>query len=128
MTKKYIKNEKYLYTCFVDFQNAYDSILGEELRYKLQNIGNQEKILQVIQDDILSSQFLNLYINDLPAYLTLTNSEVVNQYTYLGSLLFYQEKNMWIVRFHPSTFSYYRFSLEIEFKMQLGVFGGGGRL
>ena len=27
---------------------------------------------------------------------------------------------------HPSTFCYYHFSLEIEFKMQLGVCGGGG--
>ena len=88
---------KYLYTCFVDFQKAYDSVWRDGLKYKLEHIGIKGKFLDIIhsmykapkisllyknqitspfyttvglkQGDILSTIFFNLFINDLPSLL-----------------------------------------------------------
>ena len=97
LINKYIKKEKYLYTCFVDFQKAYDSIRRDSLKHKLEQLGIKGNFLDIItsiygstkvslsynssvsttfitsiglkQDDILSSMFFNLFINDLPMLL-----------------------------------------------------------
>ena len=44
-----IKNDR-IYTCFVDFQKAFDSVLHDALLLKLHNIGIEEKCFQTIQD------------------------------------------------------------------------------
>ena len=38
LTKKYVTKDKYLYTCFVNFQKAFDSIRRDELKDKLEKI------------------------------------------------------------------------------------------
>ena len=101
LLKKYLKEGKYFYTCFVDFKKAYDSIWRNGLLHKLEKLGITGKILKVIksmysspnvsliygdkittsfptnvglkQGDILSTIFFNLYIDDLPQIL---NSEL----------------------------------------------------
>ena len=103
LINKYIKKGKYLYTCFVDFQKAYDSIRQDSLKHKLQQIGIKGKFLDIItsidsstkvslsytnyvstafstsiglkQDDILSTMFFNLFINDLPVQLEKHNTQ-----------------------------------------------------
>ena len=92
--KKYTKQNKYLYTCFVDFSKAFDSIWRKGLIQKLARIGLNGKFLNIIksiyetttnsilykdqlspkftsnigvkQGDTLSTILFNLYINDLP--------------------------------------------------------------
>ena len=46
--KKYVTAGKYLYTCFVDFQKAYDSIRRDGLKDKLEKIGINGKFLDII--------------------------------------------------------------------------------
>ena len=86
-----------MYTCFVDFQKAYDSIKRGSLKHKLEQLGIKGNSLDIItstygstkvslsynssvsttfitsiglkQDDILSAMFFNLLINDLPMLL-----------------------------------------------------------
>ena len=83
-----------MYTCFVDFQKAYDSIRRDSLKQKLEQLGIKGDFLDIItsiysstkvslsynsyvstqfstciglkQDDILSTMFCNVFINDLP--------------------------------------------------------------
>ena len=90
----YISQNKYLYTCFVDFSKAFGSIWRKGLIEKISKIGIHGKILNIIksiyytttnsiiyhddlsetfpsnkgvkQDDTLSTTLFNLYINDLP--------------------------------------------------------------
>ena len=86
-----------MYTCFVDFQKAYDSIRRDSLKHKLEQLGIKGNFLDIItsiygstkvslsynssvsttfitsiglkQDDILSAMFFNLFINGLPMLL-----------------------------------------------------------
>ena len=97
LIKKYIKKGKYLYTCFVDFRKAYDTINRNSLKHKLKKFGIEGKFLNIItsiyestkvslsykkkisppfitsiglkQGDVLSTIFFNLFINDLPSIL-----------------------------------------------------------
>ena len=92
-----------MYTCFVDFQKAYDSIRRDSLKHKLQQLGIKGKFLDIItsiysstkvslsytsyvstpfstsiglkQDDILSAMFFNLFMNDLPIQLEEHNTQ-----------------------------------------------------
>ena len=93
---------KHLYTCFVDFKKAYDSIRRDGLTDKLKKIGINGKFLDIIhamykasniswlyknkvtepfyttiglkQGDILNTTFFNLFINDLPSLLADTSN------------------------------------------------------
>ena len=47
LLKKYIKNGQYLYTCFVDFRKAFDSVWREDLMNKLGKTGITGKFLKV---------------------------------------------------------------------------------
>ena len=86
-----------MYTCFVDFQKAYDSIRRDSLKHKLEQLGIKGNFLDIItwiysstkvslsynsyvstpfstpiglkQGDILSTMFFTLFINDLPTLL-----------------------------------------------------------
>ena len=49
LTKKAMSKEKYLYTCFVCFRKAYDSICQKRLLYKLEEIGLTGKIFDIIK-------------------------------------------------------------------------------
>ena len=97
LIKKCLRERKYLYTCFVDFRKAYDSISRQRLIYKLKEFGLTGNILEIIktmyatpklsllyegkisqsfstkiglkQGDVLSTLLSNLYINDLPDFL-----------------------------------------------------------
>ena len=92
-----------MYTCFADFQKAYDSIRRDSLKHKLQQLGIKGKFLDIItsiysstkvslsytsyvstpsstsiglkQGDILSTMFFNLFINDLPMKLKKHNTQ-----------------------------------------------------
>ena len=94
IVKTYISQNKYLFTCFVDFSKAFDSIWREGLIRKISKIGLNGKFLNIIksiystttnsiiygeeqsetfrsnkgvkQGDTLSTTLFNLYINDLP--------------------------------------------------------------
>ena len=102
LIKKYVTNDKYSYTCFVDFQKAYDLIRRDGLKDKLEKIGINGKFLEIThvisktssipllyknkvakqlytttwlkQSDILSTVFLNLFINNLLSLLTDTSN------------------------------------------------------
>ena len=41
--QKYLSKEKYLYTCFIDFQKAFDTVCREALLFKLYNLGIRGK-------------------------------------------------------------------------------------
>ena len=47
--KKALCKGKYLYTCFVDFRKAYDSICRKRMLYRLEEIGLIGKILDIIK-------------------------------------------------------------------------------
>ena len=92
--KKYTTQNRYLYTCFVDFSKAFDSIWRLALIEKLSRVGINGNFLKIIKSiystttnsliykDLLSSKFtsnigvkqgdplstilFNLYVNDLP--------------------------------------------------------------
>ena len=93
LIKKSLREEKYLYTCFVDFRKAYDLIFREGLIYSLKEFGLTGHILEIIktmcatqrvfllcereisqsfatkigfkQGDVLSALLFNLHMNDL---------------------------------------------------------------
>ena len=95
IVKTYIAENNYLYTCFVDFSKAFDSIWRKALIDKLEKIGLHGKFLEMIksmynsttnsiiygdklsktfksnigvkQGDTLSTTLFNIFINDLPA-------------------------------------------------------------
>ena len=48
LIKKYVTKGKYLYTCFVDFQKAYDSIRRDGIKDKLEKIDINGKYLHII--------------------------------------------------------------------------------
>ena len=94
LIKKAISKGNYLYTCFVDFRKAYDSICRNRLLYRLKERGLIRKILDTIksmykspkislihqdeisttflktidlkQGDVLSTILFNIYKTDLP--------------------------------------------------------------
>ena len=94
LVRRYIANNKYLCTCFVDFSKAFDSIWRKVLIEKLQRIGVSGKFLKIIksiygsttnsiiygdqisnifksnmgveQGDTLSTTLFNIFLNDLP--------------------------------------------------------------
>ena len=94
LIKKAISKGNYLYTCFVDFRKAYDSICRNCLLYRLKERGLIRKILDTIksmykspkislihqdeisptflktidlkQGDVLSTILFNIYKTDLP--------------------------------------------------------------
>ena len=104
MVKKYVTiGQNKLYTCFVDFKKAYDSVWHEGLFYKLEENGFSGKILELIryiykktkcavkinssitdyfdytrgvrQGCPLSPILFNLYVNDIFRTLNMTNGE-----------------------------------------------------
>ena len=103
LIKNHVTKGKYLYTCFVDFQKAYESIRRDGLKDKLEKIDINGKFLDIIhamykapnisllyknkitepfyksvgikQGDILSTIFFNLFINDLPSFLADASNE-----------------------------------------------------
>ena len=94
LIKKAISKGNYLYSCFVDFRKAYDSICRNRLLYRLKERGLIRKILDIIksmykspkisliyqveisltfiktidlkQGDVLSTILFNIYKTDLP--------------------------------------------------------------
>ena len=90
-------------TCFVDFQNAYDSVRPDSLKHKLEQLGIKENFLDITaslyrstkaslffniyvsnpfstsiglkQGDILTKMFFNLFIDDLPMLLEKYNAQ-----------------------------------------------------
>ena len=94
IVRTYVSKNQFLYTCFVDFSKAFDSIWRKALIEKLIKIGIHGKFLDIIksmynfttnsiiygdklskrfrsnigvkQGDTLSTTLFNLYINDLP--------------------------------------------------------------
>ena len=48
LIKKYATKDKYIYTCFVDIQEAYNSILKDRLKEKLERISVNGKFLDLI--------------------------------------------------------------------------------
>ena len=92
--KKYTRQNKMLYTCFVDFKKAFDSVWRDALVNMIHKIGIKGQFLQILksicstttnsliyheflspkfiinvgvkQGDPLSTILFNLYINDLP--------------------------------------------------------------
>ena len=94
IVRTYTSQNSYLYTCFVDFSKAFDSIWRQALFQKISNLGIHGKFLHIIrsiyttttnsiiykdklsetfisnkgvkQGDTLSSTLFNLFINDLP--------------------------------------------------------------
>ena len=71
--KKYITTGKYLYTCFVDFQKAYDSIRRDGLKDKPEKIGNNEKLLDIMHAMYKAPNTSLLYKNKVtePFYTTI---------------------------------------------------------
>ena len=113
---KHTSQNKTLYTCFVDFSKAFDSICRKSLIEKLRKIGINGNFLQIIksiyetttnsliykdsiskiftsnigvkQGDTLSTVLFNLYINDIPKSLHNDNNNpiFINSTTKLSCL------------------------------------------
>ena len=105
IVKKYISQNKYLYTCFVDFSKAFDSIWRKALIKKISLLGINGNFLNIIksiyttttnsiiyneniserfqsnmgvkQGDTLSTTLFNLYINDLPDIFNFTGNNAI---------------------------------------------------
>ena len=95
---KYITQNKKLYTCFVDLEKAFDSVWRKGLLHKIRKLGIAGKMFDIIksiyektsysiiingkltpkssstkgmqQGDTLSTLLFNIYLNDLPEYLS----------------------------------------------------------
>ena len=104
--REYTMQNKILYTCFVDFQKAFDSVWRKALIQKLEQTGINGHFLQIIksiyetttnslifqellspkftsntgvkQGDALSTILFNLYINDLPNIFKSDNSDPIS--------------------------------------------------
>ena len=116
LIKKVIKSGSYLYSCFVDFRKAYDSVWRKGLLYKLRKVGVVGKMFDIIrsmysnpkssvflngkhsksfdttigvkQGDVLSTLLFNIFINDLPNIFTGGNENPTIFNTQISSLLF----------------------------------------
>ena len=68
-----IIKSKCLYTCFVDFQKAYDSIQRDELKNKLEKIDINRRFLDIINAIFKASNVSLLYKNKVkePFYKTI---------------------------------------------------------
>ena len=49
LIKKFLREGKYLYTCFIDFRKAYDSICRQRLTYKLKGFGLTGNMLEILK-------------------------------------------------------------------------------
>ena len=117
IVKKYIVQNKKLYTCFVDLEKAFDSVWRKGLLYKVKKLGIEGNMLDIIksiydnttysiiindkltprysstkgikQGDTLSTLLFNIYINDLPAHISKgIKDSVTIEDTSLNSLMF----------------------------------------
>ena len=114
---KYITQHKKVYTCFVDLEKAFDSVWRKGLLHKIGKIGISGKMFEIIksiyektsysiiindkltpqsssskgikQGDTLSTLLFNIYLNDLPEYISKDpNDPVIIDNTQLSSLMF----------------------------------------
>ena len=87
IVKKYVTiGKKKLYTCFVDFRKAFDSVSHEGLFLKLENLGLHGKILQLIKAIYKSTKCAVKYDNKLTQFFEFTKG--VRQGCPLSPLLF----------------------------------------
>ena len=70
LIRKYVTKSKYLYTCFVDFQKAYDSIRRNGLKDKLEKTGINGKYLDIFLAMYKAPNILLLYKNKLQSHFT----------------------------------------------------------
>ena len=106
IVKKYIRQNQYLYTCFVDFSKAFDSLNRNILMEKVSKIGIHGCFLNIIksiyscttnsiiykdslsskfpsnigvkQGDVLSTILFNIYVNDLPQSFEFNDNDPIN--------------------------------------------------
>ena len=73
LIKKFVTKGKYLYTCFVDFQKAYDSIWKDRLKDKLEKNGINGKFLDIIHAMYMEPNISLLYKSKVkePFYTTI---------------------------------------------------------
>ena len=115
--KKILKTGQYLYSCFIDFRKAYDSVWRKGLLYKLQKLGLTGNVFKIIeamykspkasifyhgmiselfetqigvkQGDVLSTLLFNCFINDLPKEISTNSKDPVTLFNNpIDSLLF----------------------------------------
>ena len=105
IVKKYISENRKLYTCFIDFTKAFDSVWRKGLLSKMKQIGITGKIYNIIeyiysnttysiihnknitkpcdsqvgikQGDTLSTLLFNIYLNDIPQYLNKQSTDPI---------------------------------------------------
>jgi hypothetical protein len=58
------QGSKHLYTCFVDFRKAFDTVWHIGLLYKLRNSGVSDLLYNVIKNTFLSVKVNNIYLTD----------------------------------------------------------------
>ena len=103
--EKLFKKNSYLFTCFVDFEKAFDTAWRDALFKKLKHVGIHGKILSILenmysevnyaiklpygltdsvssstglkQDCVLSPSLFNLYVNDLPSFFSRNHDPVI---------------------------------------------------
>ena len=119
VVNKYVVNQKgnkKLYTCFVDFQKAFDSVWHEGLFRKMENKGINGNFLELIksiykntkcavkinnkttnffnyeqgvqQGNLLSPLLLNLYVNDIFEEIKNDSSVTLNEKEYFNALMY----------------------------------------
>ena len=87
IVKKYVTvGKKKIYTCFVDFRKAFDSVWHEGLFQKLENIGLHGKILQFVKAIYKSTKCAVKYDDKLTQFFHVTKG--VRQGCPLSPLLF----------------------------------------